>query len=87
MRDTSLTVGARLLWWELVQWTTADLPECFVPQHAMVDALGVSRASVSRWLKELSDAGLVTRQREGWGNRYTLTQSREERASRMAAAS
>jgi len=72
MRNIDLSVGARLLWWELVQWTTDDLPECYPPQHALVEALGVSRASVIRWTRELEAADIISITRGRRGNRYTL---------------
>jgi len=72
MRSPDLSVGARLLWWELSQWITSELYDCFPPQHALVEALNVSRASVIRWTQELQDAGLVEVRRVGRGNSYTL---------------
>jgi len=72
MRNPELSVGARLLWWELTQWITHDLYDCFPPQHALVESLGTSRASVIRWAQELQDAGLVKVEKVGRGNRYTL---------------
>lgn len=80
MRNTDLSIGSRLLWWELSQWITRDLEDCFPPQHALVEALGVSRASVMRWTQELQDAGLVVVRRVGRGNRYTLHASRQPSA-------
>jgi biotin operon repressor len=67
-----LSAGARLLWWELCQWISPELWECYPPQHALCDELGVSRASVIRWLKELQTKGFVVVKRVGKGNSYLL---------------
>jgi biotin operon repressor len=72
MRDPQLSVGARLLYWELSQWVSEDLRACFPPQHTLVSTLGVSRASIIRWTQELQDSGLVAVKRIGRGNRYSL---------------
>lgn len=72
MRDPDLSMGARMLWWELAQWVSHDLPECFRPQHALCEAVGMSRASLLRRLKELQDAELVKIRKEGYRNTYIL---------------
>lgn len=73
MRDGELSIGARLLWWELNQWVTDDLNVCFPTQTKLAENLSVHRNSVIRWLQELKDAGLVTDVPRRKGNAYALT--------------
>jgi len=72
MRNGDLSIGARLLWWELCQWVTGDLNVCFPTQYALADNLGVSRQSVIRWLQELREIGFVEIESTVGGNRYIL---------------
>jgi len=72
MRDGALSIGARLLWWELNQWVSDDLKVCFPTQTKLAENLGVHRNSVIRWLQELKDAGLVSDVPRRKGNAYAL---------------
>lgn len=72
MRDSELSAGARLLYWELTQWIDTDLSVCCPTQQALADSLGISRASVIRWLKELRAHGLVEDEQIGKGNCYSV---------------
>jgi hypothetical protein len=72
MRNGALSTGARLLWWELNQWITEDLPICFPTQVTLAKNLGVSRQSVIRWLQELKGYGLVVDVPRRYGNAYEL---------------
>jgi CRP-like cAMP-binding protein len=72
MRNGHLSTGARLLWWELNQWITNDLPVCFPTQVVLARNLGVSRQSIIRWLQELKDKGLVSKVPRRYGNAYEL---------------
>lgn len=59
MRDHELSIGARLLWWELTQWVTEDINVCYPTQKQLADNLGVHRNSVVRWIRELKDVGVL----------------------------
>jgi len=72
MRNGALGTGARLLWWELNQWITDDLPICFPTQVVLAKSLGVSRISIIRWLQELKGHGLVVDVPRRYGNAYEL---------------
>lgn len=72
MRNSELTMGARLLYWELHQWISDDLNICFPTQVKLSANLGVHRNSVIRWLQELREAGLVADVPRRYGNAYAL---------------
>jgi len=72
MRNGDLSVGARLLWWELTQWASDDLPTCYPPQTALTENLGVSRSSIQRWAQELVEHGLIKVVPGQRGNGYML---------------
>lgn len=72
MRDADLSVGARLLYWELHQWISEDVAVCFPTQKKLARNLGVHRNSVIRWLQELRDKGLIENVPQRYGNAYRL---------------
>ena len=73
MHSADLSVGSRLLWWELNHsWIAHGVNACFPTQRALAKAIGVSRSSIIRWLQELVDKGLLTTERQQRGNKYTL---------------
>jgi biotin operon repressor len=72
MRDADLSIGARLLFWELHQWITDDEPTCFPTQLKLAKNLGVHRNSVIRWLQELRDKGLIEDVPQRYGNAYRI---------------
>lgn len=72
MRDTSLSVGARMLWWELNQWVSDDLNVCFPTQTQLAQNLGIHRNTVIRWMRELRGKGLVKDVPRKYGNAYEL---------------
>jgi len=75
MHLTDLSIGARILWWELNHaWIGHGIDVCFPLQPTLAKILGVSRSSIIRWLQELSDTGLLQVERQQRGNRYVLTQ-------------
>ena len=67
MRDPNVSIGARLLWWELNQWVTDYLKVCFPTQAKLAENLGVHRSSIIRWLAELRGLGLVVVTTRGQG--------------------
>jgi DNA-binding MarR family transcriptional regulator len=76
MHSADLSVGARLLWWELNHsWVAHGVDTCFPTQRALAKVLGVSRSSIVRWLQELVDKGVLKTERQQRGNKYTLTSS------------
>ncbi|MEJ7568410.1 MAG: helix-turn-helix domain-containing protein [Gaiellaceae bacterium] len=80
LRDTSLSMGARLTWIALKShaWQGA---ECWPGQETLAREVGVaSRRSVFTYLTELERAGLVKKRRGGNGksNHYVLTETRWE---------
>jgi len=72
MRSSDLSVGARLLWWELNQWVTDDLNVCFPTQTQLAKNIGVHRNTVIRWMRELREQGLVSDVPRVYGNAYSL---------------
>jgi len=72
MRSSDLSVGARLLWWELNQWVTGDLNVCFPTQSQLANNIGVHRNTVIRWMRELREQGLVRDEPRAYGNAYSL---------------
>jgi biotin operon repressor len=80
MRNSDLSIGARLLWWELNQWVSEDLNVCFPTQVTLAESLGVSRTSVIRWIQELRDNGLVKLVPRRYGNGYELLRSASQNA-------
>ena len=72
-RSTSLTPGAKLLWLEFSAWAWDD-PVCYPHQDLLALSLNVSRPTISRWLRELKNAGLLIANRQRRGNEYTLAE-------------
>jgi len=72
MRDTDLSIGARLLFWELHQWISEDENICFPTQLKLAANLGVHRNSIIRWLQELRDKGLIDDVPRSYGNAYAI---------------
>lgn len=72
MRDADLSVGARLLFWELHQWISEDVAICFPTQKKLAENLGVHRNSVIRWLQELRDKGLIESVPQRYGSAYRI---------------
>lgn len=73
MRCGQLSPGARLLIWEISQWTADDSDVCVRSQNLLAQALGTHRNSVIRWVQELEEAGVLTSEpTAGRVNAYTL---------------
>ena len=72
MRNGDMTMGSRLLFWELNQWIDSEVRVCFPTQKSLAENLGVSRASVIRWLSELRLRGLIEDVPRSYGNAYRV---------------
>lgn len=72
MRNAELSVGSRLLFWELNQWISNDMAICFPTQKSLAENLGVHRNSIIRWLQELREKGLIHDVPQRYGNAYRI---------------
>lgn len=73
LRATDLSVGAKLTYAMLLSYAWQN-DFCFPGQETLADDMGVSRRSVTSFIKELQTADLITVKRQGLNrpNLYTL---------------
>lgn len=71
-RSPIVSVGAKLLWIELVRGWAWNDDTCFPGQEALAEALGVGTRSIQRWSAELRGHGLIEVRKTPTGNFYSL---------------
>ena len=74
-RSPVVSVGAKLLWIELVRGWAWNDDTCFPGQEALAEALSVGIRSIQRWSAELRGHGLIEVRKTPTGNFYSLAQS------------
>lgn len=70
-RSPVLSVGAKLLWAELLEWCWTEA-RCWPNVELLAFAINASRHSISRWTTELKKAKLLSIQRQQRSNEYIL---------------
>lgn len=71
MREADLSIGARVLWWEISQWASGLDGACCRSQVQMAKDLGVHRNTIMRWLDELREKGFLLQE----GSRKSISYS------------
>lgn len=73
LEDPSLSLGAKVVYAMFLRYAWHD-DQCFPGQETVSEALGMSRPSVTTYVRELQKAGLISIQRRGQGrtNLYTI---------------
>ena len=86
LRDTRLSVGARLTYAVLLSYAWQD-DSTFAGQETMAKALGVSRAQLQRYLYELRDVKYIEISREDkrYNNTYIIKEVRTKLKAKKRA--
>jgi len=74
-RSPILSIGAKLLWIELLRGWAWNDKSCNPSQPVLANALGVGKRSIIRWAAELQGHGLLTVSKTPDGNFYSLAET------------
>jgi len=67
LEDTNISVKGRFLYSLLLKFAWQE-GQCFPGQTKLGELCGVTRYTISKWMKELEDAGYIEVERRGQGN-------------------